>query len=265
VTFLAVPAVAVVVLLAGAAGVTPPAVALAIGVCGAGLWASAHLVRAALDIHHTDGTFVACRGAGFIGLAALATGLTGVVALWAPPGAGVWATIGYAVATVLFCVGVLFLPGAARNWVVRVRRAFDGAGLGVSLAFAGYLVLPVQGEHVATLPVILLGSLGISIVVVAVLRSRPRGGPSVRCGAGSIAVMAALGVLTTMVVLDVGGAVLPLLGLPIVAGLAASADGGSRRHWRRPRSSRATPINIWRAIRCWPCPPPSVWSPRSGT
>ena len=129
VTFLAVPTVAVIVLLAGATGLTPPAVALAIGVGGAGLWACSHLVRAALDIHHAEGTFVACKGAGFIGLASLAAALTATVPLWGPPAAGVWATCGYAVTVALFAIGVLFLPGQATSWTVRTRRAFDGAGL----------------------------------------------------------------------------------------------------------------------------------------
>ena len=237
VTFLGVPVVAVAVLLAGVAGLTEPAVALAIAVGGTGAWACSHLVRAALDIHHVDGTFVACRGAGFVGLAALASALTAMVPLWGPPAAGVWATAGYAVAVALFAVGVLFLPGAAKTWVVRTRRAFDGAGLGVSLAFAGYLVIPpfaqARQHHAAILPAILVGAVGIAVTVVAVLRGRPHRMASLRCGAGAIAVMGALGVLTAMVFLDRdrggGDASLPLLGLPIVAGLALAADGGARR------------------------------------
>ncbi|MFC7279865.1 putative bifunctional diguanylate cyclase/phosphodiesterase [Paractinoplanes rhizophilus] len=229
VALLGVPVVAAVVLLAGVAGRMPPEAALAIGVGGTGLWAGTHLVRAALEIHHADGTFVACRGAGFIGLAALATGLTAVLPLWGPPAAGVWATIGYGLAAALYSTGVLFLPGSATNWVMRTRRAFDGAGLGVSLAFAGYLIPPVKDEHLETLPVTLLGALGISITVIAVLRSRPHGGPSVRCGAGAIASLVTLGILTTMIVLGGDGRLLPLLALPIVAGLVLSADGGSRR------------------------------------
>jgi diguanylate cyclase (GGDEF)-like protein/PAS domain S-box-containing protein len=243
-TFLAVPTVAVVVLLAGGIGLTPPAVALAIGVGGAGLWACSHLVRAALEIHHADRTFVACKGAGFIGLASLATGLTAVIPLWDPPGAAVWATCGYGVTVTLYAVGVLFLPGQATTWVVRTRRAFDGAGLGVSLAFAGYLIPPVGHQHVDTLPVTVLGAVAIAITVVAVLRSRPHGGPSMRCGAGAIAVMVGLGIIASMVVLGRGGIALPLLGLPIVAGLAASADGGSRRRLAPPALEPRSPDQV---------------------
>jgi hypothetical protein len=68
-----------------------------------------------------------------------------------------------------------------------------------------------------------------------------------------------------MVVLDVGGAVLPLLGLPIVAGLAASADGGSRRHLAPPPLEPRNPDQYLASYPLLAVPPPSVWSPRSGT
>jgi diguanylate cyclase (GGDEF)-like protein/PAS domain S-box-containing protein len=229
VTFLGVPVVAVIVLIAGLIGATPPAVALAIGVGGTGLWAGIHLTRAAREIHHRDGTVAACRGAGFIGLGSLATALTAMVPLWGPPSTGVWATCAYAVVVALFSAGVLFLPGWADNWQVRTRRAFDGAGLGVSLTFAGYLLPVVSHPHLIILPAIMLGAIGVSIAVVAILRGRPHRLPSVRCGVGVIAALLAVGVLTALATLGIGGAALPVLGLVIVAGLTAAADGGSRR------------------------------------
>jgi hypothetical protein len=113
--------------------------------------------------------------------------------------------------------------------------------------------------------VTLLGAVAIAITVVAVLRSRPHGGPSVRCGAGAIAVMVALGVVATIVVLGRGGVALPLLGLPIVAGLTASADGGSRRSSGAAAArARAVPTRCWPAIRCWPPRPRSACSPPCG-
>ncbi|GIE93762.1 putative bifunctional diguanylate cyclase/phosphodiesterase [Paractinoplanes rishiriensis] len=232
VVLLSVPVVAVVVLLAGVLGWTPPALALAIGVGGTALWAGLLLIRAALAIHHSDGTFVACRGAGFVGLAALVTGLTTMVPAWSPPGAQVWVTAGFGTAVILYATGTLFLPGGSPDWATRVRRAFDGAGLGVSLAFAGYLIPPVKaGQHPDTMPITLIGALGVSVATVAVLRGRPMRRPTVRCGAGAVTVIVALGIVATMVALDrpAGGPALPLLGLLVVAGLAAVAEGGSRR------------------------------------
>jgi diguanylate cyclase (GGDEF)-like protein/PAS domain S-box-containing protein len=232
--FLAVPAVAIVVLLAGAIGLTPGPAALAIAVGGTGLWAALHLVRTALEIHHADGTFVACRGAGFVGMGALATAATAIVPLWSPPGAAIWAIAGFAVTTLLYALGTSLLPGAATAWPVRLRRAFDGLGLGVSIGFAAYLVPPAKDAHAATLPIILLGATGISMITVTVLRARPHRWPSIRCGVGAVAVLIGLGGLATLLVLGSSGLAVPLLGLPIVLGLAATADGGTRRDLPAP-------------------------------
>ena len=227
--FLGVPVLGIVILLCGAAGLLSGPAALAIGAGGAALWASAYLVRAALSIHHADGTYVACRGAGFVGMGALATALTVAVPLWSPPAADIWATVGLGLVAACFVTGTLLLPGAGTSWAVRSRRAFDGLGLGVSLAFAGYLVPARQGAHPGTLPITLIGASSIAIVVVAVLRGRPHQPPAIRCGAGTILVLVSLSTLATLLALGSGGAAVPLLGVPIVAGLAAAADGGSRR------------------------------------
>ncbi|MET0415495.1 MAG: diguanylate cyclase, partial [Actinoplanes sp.] len=233
--FLGVPVAAAIVLLAGAAGWLPGAPALAVGVGVTAVWAGSHLIRAALAIHHADRSFVACRGAGFVGLAALATGLTAAVPAWAPPRAGVWAAIGFGLVVALYSVGTLLLPGAGNGWVIHARHAFDGAGLGVSLAFAAYLFPPAKFDHHATLPIILFGATGIAVTTVTVLRGRPHRWAAIRCGLGAAVVMLALGIIAALTIMGSGGVALPLLGLPIVLGLAAAADGGSRRHLPRPR------------------------------
>ncbi|MFC3739847.1 putative bifunctional diguanylate cyclase/phosphodiesterase [Paractinoplanes deccanensis] len=228
---LGVPAaLAMIILLAGATGLVPGRVALAVAVGGYGLVAAAVLVRAALAIHHADGTFVACRGAGFVGMGGLATALTAIVPAWPPPGAGVWATAGLGVAAACYSVGTLLLPGAGRGWALHSRRAFDGLGLGVSIAFAGYLIPPVKDAHAATLPVTLITATGIAIVLVSVLRGTPHRRPAIRCGAGAITVLIGLSAVATLVTLGRGDtAALALIGVPLVAGLALTADGGSRR------------------------------------
>ena len=140
---LIVPLAAVLVLVAGATGLLPPATALAAGVGGAALWAAAVLVRAALAIHHAEGTFVACKGAGFVGMGALAVGLTAVLPLIDLPGAGIAGTVGVGVAGLLYVLGTMLLPGASTSMAVRLRRAFDVLGLGVSLGFAAWLITPM--------------------------------------------------------------------------------------------------------------------------
>jgi diguanylate cyclase (GGDEF)-like protein/PAS domain S-box-containing protein len=226
---LAVPAVAAAVLLASMVGLLPGRVALAIAVGGAALASGVELIHAALEIHHRDGTFTACRGAGFMGLGALATGLATAVPLVAGSGAAVWGTLGMGAVTLLFVQGTLLLPGAGRTWRVHLRHAFDGLGLGVSLAFAGYLIPPAREANPATLTITVIAATGISVVTVTVLRGRPHLLPTIRCGLAAALVLASLGVLTTVEVLGRGPAVAAWLGLPLVAGLAVLAEGGSRR------------------------------------
>ncbi|WP_328461714.1 EAL domain-containing protein [Actinoplanes sp. NBC_00393] len=225
---IAVPIVSALVLLAGAAGLLPGPAALALAVGAGGLSAAAVLIRTALDIHHAEGTFAACRGAGFVGLGALATAITAVLPWVAPPGLVGWLTAGLAVVAICFVVGTSLLPGAARNWQVRLRRTFDGVGLGVSLGFAAYLV-PGAAAGPAAVPAMLIAAGGVAIVTVIVLRAHPRPKPALWCGAGETLTLLSLCGLTELVAFGVTGPALPLAGLPMVAGLTASAFGGSPR------------------------------------
>jgi hypothetical protein len=200
------------------------AVLLAGAIGTAGLCAGAVLIRAALALHRAERAFVSCRGAGLVGMGALCTGLTGLVPWWAPEHPSAWITAGLTVAAVCFVAGTSLLPGAASNWVVRLRRAYDGVGLGVSLGFAIYLV-PAASSRPGAVPALLIAAAGIAIVTVIVLRARPRPRAAAWCGAGTSLVMLSLGVLG----FGVTGPAQLLAGLGVVAGLGASAWGGSRR------------------------------------
>jgi diguanylate cyclase (GGDEF)-like protein/PAS domain S-box-containing protein len=230
-----VPLAAALVLVAGATGVLSDTTALAAGVGGAALWATVVLVRTALAIHHADGTFVACKGAGFVGMAALATGLTAVLPAVRPPGAGIIATVCVGAAATFSVLGTMLLPGAATSTPVRLRRAFDGLGLGVSLGFAAWLIAPMDDGHAETLTAMLLTAIGVSIVIVVTLRARPQRRPALLCGGGAIVVLSGLCTIANMTSLDMRGIALPLLGLPIVAGLALTTYGGSRRGLPAPK------------------------------
>ena len=205
------------------------AVLLAWAIGGTGLCAGAVLIRTALAIHHAERMFVSCRGAGFVGLGALATGLTGLVPWWAPEHRAGWLTAGLTVAAVCFVVGTSLLPGAASNWVVRLRRAYDGVGLGVSLGFAIYLV-PAASSRPEVVPALLIAAGGIAVVTVIVLRARPRPPGAMWCGSGTVLVLLGLSALAT----GAAGPAALVAGLAVVAGLVASAIGGSRRDLPSP-------------------------------
>jgi len=238
VAFLVAPFAGALVLLAGVAGLLPHLAALALGVGGVALWATVVLVHTALAIHHRENTFAACRGAGFIGMAALATAVTAAVLYVDPPGLGLYAAIGLGVVATLYILGTMLLPGAASTAAVRLRRAFDGLGLGISLGFAAYLVTPLCERPFAALACVLCTATGVSIVTVIVLRARLHRPAALRCGAGAIIVLNFLCAVATLVLRGAGGWIVPLLGLPLIAGLALTAEGGSRRHLPQSPVSR---------------------------
>jgi diguanylate cyclase (GGDEF)-like protein/PAS domain S-box-containing protein len=227
--FSTVPAAAVLVLLAGVVGLMPAPVALAVGAGGTALWATAHLWRTALDIHHIDGTYTACRGAGFVGIAALAAGATAALPLLRPPGFAALGIAGVAVAATFYVLGTMLLPGAATTVPVRLRRIFDGLGLGVSLTFAAYLTTPVGSITKLVLLTTMCTAAGISMVTVIVLRARVHRAAALRCGFGAIVVLIGVSTVVNVVLADDPDIVLPLLGLAMVAGLTLNAEGGARR------------------------------------
>jgi diguanylate cyclase (GGDEF)-like protein/PAS domain S-box-containing protein len=229
VAFFAVPTIAAIVLLAGFAGLIPAEAALAVAVGGAAVWAAVHLWRTALAIHHHDGTFAACRGAGFIGLAAFSVGVTAAFPVFNPPDFGVYGTIGVAVASAFYVIGTTLLPGAATSVQVRLRRIFDGVGLGVSLGFAAYLIAPINETPTWAVTTTMCTAAGISMITVIVLRARLHRAAALRCGFGAIGSLIFLCVVVNFVLARHPAVLLDLLGLAIVAGLTLTAEGGSRR------------------------------------
>ncbi|MEV6601916.1 EAL domain-containing protein [Actinoplanes sp. NPDC051346] len=241
VPFLLAPTVGALVLVAGVAGLAPPLIALVVGVGVAALFTTAVLWHTALAIHHEEGVYAACRGAGFIGMASLATAITCGLLLWKPPAVVICAALVLATAAGFSVLGTMLLPGAAATVAVRLRRVFDGLGLGVSLGFAAYLVTPLHRTPWAALVNTLIAAAGVSIVTVIVLRARLHRPAALRCGFGVIGVLIALCTIVNLV-LNGGpaGRLVPLFGLVIVAGLTLAADGGSRRNLPERLESRET-------------------------
>jgi diguanylate cyclase (GGDEF)-like protein/PAS domain S-box-containing protein len=227
--FFIVPGLAAVVLLAGVFDVIPAAVSLAIGVGVTALWATAILVHTALAIHHDDGSFAACKGAGFISCGTFFAGVTATLPLLDPPGFGWLGLFGVAAAATGYVLGTVLLPGAATSLPVRLRRIYDGIGLGVSLGFAAYLMTPMPNTPPLSLATTLCTAAAISIITVIVLRARLNRSAALRCAAGAITVLIALCIVVDFVLAHNPDIALPILGLAAVVGLALNAEGGSRR------------------------------------
>ncbi len=224
-----VPVLGVALLVLGAGCPLPGGAVLAAGVGLVAVWATALLVRTALAIHHDEGVFNACRGAGLIGMGALATGLTPAVALLGPATARApLAAVGTAVATVLFAVGTVLLPGAATSVAIRLRRGFDGLALGISLTFAAWLMPPVGRTPPAALAASLCAAAGIAVIVVTVLRAAAHRRAAVRCGAGTVATIVGLYVQVVLLAHGVGGPVAVLSAVLVVVGLGLAVNGATR-------------------------------------
>jgi diguanylate cyclase (GGDEF)-like protein/PAS domain S-box-containing protein len=236
VRLLAVPALGVLVLLTAGFGLTDGAIALAIGAGGVALWATVLLVNSALSIHHRTGTFAAFRGAGFVGMGALTTGLT--VLLPAVGGSGVLAIIGLALACAFFVLGVSLLPGAASSPAIRLRRLFDGLGLGISVAFAAYVVQSVSLDDPAVLALLLITSTAVAMTAVIALRDRSQRTAALRCAAGGILVMIFLSAVVNHLAVSPLYRPLPAIGIALVAGLTLVVDGGVRRGAVSPAATR---------------------------
>ncbi|MFK3980132.1 putative bifunctional diguanylate cyclase/phosphodiesterase [Micromonospora sp. NPDC050397] len=210
-------------LLAGSTGLLTAYVALAVAVGVVSTVAATRLIRLALVIHAAKRSFGPCRGVGFLGAGVVASGLT-TLALPLVPATGrpLLVLFGLLVALPLHLFGVLLLPGAASTVSMRFRRGFDGLSLGVSLAFAGWLMPPTGGMPPAALAVALLAAGGLSIIAVTALRSANYRRASVLCGAGAgscVLGIAALGVLLNYHVPDWASliAAVPLVVGPILA------------------------------------------------
>ncbi|WP_305782968.1 putative bifunctional diguanylate cyclase/phosphodiesterase [Symbioplanes lichenis] len=226
--FLAVPLVSALVLAAGIAGLVPGLAAVAAGAGLASVFAAAVLWRTALAIHRDSGVFAACRGAGFIGCGALGLALTCGILLWYPPGVAFWAPGGIVVSGAFFVLGTMLLPGAATTITTRLRRLFDGLGLGVSIGFAAYLLTPMPDTPYSALACTFVTATAISMVIVIVLRARVHRGAALRCGAGVVMALIAVCIIANLVLSHIGGWLPPFFALFVVAGLTLSAEGGSR-------------------------------------
>ena len=184
--------------------------------------------RLALAIHGSRHSYGPCRGAGFLGMGVLASGVTATAA-----GLTSDATIaagGLGLAIALYLLGLLLLPGAAGTVTTRLRRLLDGTGSGICLLFTAWLL--VVSPHGGLRPLPLAVALGtcaaVAVAVVTGLRAARYRPAALACAGG--AGLSIVGLATVAIVL---GTEIPdgsawLATVPLVAG-PVLADLGARR------------------------------------
>ena len=232
----AAPLLAAVILLAGATGELSPYVAVAGAVGVVATVAATRLVWLAMKVHAAHGRrFGPCRGAGFLGMGALATGLTAVALPFGPADARPAVALGGLVlALAAYLLGMLLLPGAASTVPMRLRRGFDGLSLGISLAFSALVIPPAGGLPPLALAAALLAAGGLPIITITALRAYEYRRSAALCGAGAGAAVFGQSLLAVLLAYDVPPralllAVIPLLvGPPLVAAGAREATSAVR-------------------------------------
>jgi PAS domain S-box-containing protein len=211
---------AVLVLAAGLAGVVPPLVAVAVAVGAAALLPAAALICLAMAIHAATRTWNVCRGAGFLGVGVAAAAISvAVLPVLEPRLRAPVMLAGLAVAAGAVMPGMLLLPGTATTVMARLRRAFDGVSIGISLWFTAWLLLPrgVSG-HPLSYAAAMISVSALSVITVTVLRSSRRRAVAWRCGLGAQLVLAGLALLVMAVEFAVPDWALTGAALPVVAG-----------------------------------------------
>jgi diguanylate cyclase (GGDEF)-like protein/PAS domain S-box-containing protein len=235
----AVPGAGLLALGLGAVAPLPALAGVAAGVGVVAVWATAVLVRTALAIRRAQGAGVACRGAGMLGWAALATGLTAVaLPLTAPPARAVLAVCGLGVVVVLCAVGMVMVPGSATSLAGRLRRGFDGLGLGVTLVFVGWLMPPAGALPPTVLAAFLWASAGLSVVTVMTLRTAAHRPAALLCGGGAVATIGGLTTLAALLAYRPPGWATALAAAPVVVGMAVTVAGARRADPASPAETR---------------------------
>lgn len=187
------------------AGPLPPATGVAVGVGTATVLVTLLLVHLALALPHGP-----CRGAGFLGMGVLASGAGTIALLVAPPGLQArWLTLSFTASAALYLLGLLLLPGTTATWRARLRRVLDGAGVGIGLFFAGWLLIIVPlagagpgpaGPRALTAVVVwLVAAMAASAATLTVVRAFRYRRSALLCGGGVVSSMIGQALLIMLV------------------------------------------------------------------
>ncbi|MFG2056585.1 putative bifunctional diguanylate cyclase/phosphodiesterase [Micromonospora sp. NPDC048930] len=140
------------------------------------------------------------RVAAILDAAVLAAGLTvAVLPLSGPPYRLRVALAGLAVSAPLYAVALLRLPGRSRlAGAERLRRTVDTVGLGISLVFAGWVLLPPDDVPPAARVATVGGGIALAVLLVAALADRRDRPGAARCLGGAAATLAGLALLVVL-------------------------------------------------------------------
>ncbi|WP_307812880.1 putative bifunctional diguanylate cyclase/phosphodiesterase [Micromonospora coerulea] len=226
---LVVLAVGTLLVLAGVGGLVPPPAALALAVAAGSALAGVRLSWLAGVAPTTRARRVAWsrRAVALLDAAVLAAGLTvAVLPLTDRARRPSIVLVGLAVVTALSTVGLLRLPGRARlARPERLRRAVDVVGLGVSLVFATWVLLPPGAVPPVARTVTVAGAAGVAALSVAALAERRRRPGAALCLAGAAATLAGLAGLVVLLAYRAPERVHLAVVPPVVAGALLTAAG----------------------------------------
>ncbi|MCW3839668.1 EAL domain-containing protein [Micromonospora yasonensis] len=209
--------------LAGAVGLVPARSAVALGV-------AAGCALACVRLAWLAGAPLTHRVAAILDAAVLVAGLTvAVLPLTDPPYRLPVALGGLALSVPLYALALFRLPGRARlSGAQRLRRTVDVLGLGISLLFAGAVLLPPGAVPPAARVATVGGAIGLAVLLVGALTERRRRPGAARCLAGAAATLAGLALLVVLLAYDAPDRATLAVVPPLLFGALLTAAGARR-------------------------------------
>ena len=221
------------------------------------------LIRLAWHRHATPGAGP-CRSIGWLGVGLAAIALTGltipvafVAGISACRGLSSSSPLGLTLATLAFLPALLLMPGAATSLVARVRRALDGASVGICLMFSAWVLVIAPKGHIDSLGfwVAMLTCCMLATAVITALRPSASRRAAALCAGGVGA--AVVGLTGLEVALANGGLVgWPSVFAAILLGSAALVWRGANRSPVGEETPAVDAAHAGRRTRCSPSRPP---------
>ncbi|MFR9775898.1 putative bifunctional diguanylate cyclase/phosphodiesterase [Micromonospora sp. MS34] len=152
---------------------------------------------------------------------------------------------GLAVSAPLYALALLRLPGRSRlSAAERLRRGVDVLGLGISLFFAGVVLLPPGVVPPAARVATAGGAVGLAVLLVGALTERRRRPGAARCLGGAAATLAGLTLLVVLQAYDAPDRAALAAVPPLLLGALLTAVG-ARRAAAGERPGPAGPPAAW--------------------